>query len=535
MGQWVKNPNTGEWEWSSTQMAQGIGQQQKMQGPGLLDYFGLNQLKTQERNVQKYGTETPKIGMGASPATLVKGVSASQGGYSPISASPTRGLIGATNNLNLELANVDDSTGEGVGVGPVDTVGDNILAGTATTDWTQLFAELRAAGVDAAEATRIARQQAAENTYAAQLRTAQSAAKQNQLAVQQARQQIAEGSFTRERQLLEAASQRGLGGSGIEQLAKTQQRIGTGQNINKLVQQEIMANEKLQNFLSDVEAQKGTKLAEADAQYYNDLFKLAGNDLENMKFLDSNQYRDKVFDWQQKNANDITANNNLNTRLDLIRILESQDLSDNGKRAVAAMMLDAGKINDKEANELLDQYIGAQAGDAIVKGKFDWTTAIAVGSLAAVGIAAAVALPPLIAATPFMGAATLAGGTLLGATKLTTAAALAKIGTGAAAAGLAGGTAAGVVGGGIGNIFERLSGNIKFNLSGGRGEWSGTRAEAIDKNSPNSLVSQEFGTRPGFKDIDFVLDGTTVKYTYKGQTFDRFNDAQTAWLRQQGR
>jgi len=296
----------------------------------------------------------------------------------------------------------------------------------------------------------------------------------------------------------------------------------------------MLGNEKLQNFLSDVEAQKGTKLAEADAQYYNDLFKLAGNDLENMKFLDSTQYRDKVFDWQKQNAADITTNNNLNTRLDLIRILESAELSDNGKKSIAAMMLEAGKIGDQEANDLLDQYLGTSSGEKLVKGSFDWTTAIIAGSLVAVGIAAAVAFPPLIAASPFLGAATAAGGTALTVGKLGVAGALAKIGTGAAAAGFAGGTAAGLAGGGISGLLQGLTGNISFRLSDGT-EWKGTRAEAIDKNNPNSLVTREFGSRQAFNDVEFVLDGTTVKYNYKGQTFDRFNDAQAAWLRQQGR
>jgi hypothetical protein len=326
-----------------------------------------------------------------------------------------------------------------------------------------------------------------------------------------------------QRQLMQGAQSRGLGGSGIEQLARTQQRMGTGQNINQLAQQEIVANEKLQNYISSVEAEKGQKLADADAQYYNNLFKLAGNDVENMKFLDSNQYRDKVFDWQKQNAAEITAANNLNTRLDLIGKLQSPDLTDNAKQSLIALMLDGNKINEQEANDLVDQYVSNAAGERLVKGSFDWTTAIAVGALAAAGIAAVVALPPLIAASPFMGAASAAGGTALG---LKGAIGLAA---GATSAGLAGGTAAGVVGGGIGTLFRNLSGNISFTLSDG-GTWKGTRADAIDKNNPNSLVSKEFGNRQAFKDIEFILDGTTVKYNYRGQTFDRFNDAQSAWL-----
>jgi len=390
----------------------------------------------------------------------------------------------------------DELTGPGGGA--TDGFGSAILSGEG--DWVSMFQALRAAGVDAAEASQLARREAAEATYTAQLKNAQTASRQNQLAAQQARQQISEGAFTQERQLLQAASQRGLGGSGVEQLAQTQQRISAGQNINQLTQQQMLSNEKLQNYLGDVEAQKDTKLAEADAQYYNDLFKLAGNDLENMKFLDSNQYRDKVFDWQQKNAADITANNNLNTRLDLIRLLESQDLSDSGKKAVAAMMLEAGKIGDQEANDLLDQYLGTAVGDKLVKGKYDWTSALVTGGLAAAGLTIA----------------TIATGGL------------------SIPAVLIGSAIAGTIGGGVSQEIQNLQGNISFNIPG-IGEWKGTRAEAINKSNPNSLVSKAFGDKQAFKDIQFTLEGTEVKFIYQGNTYDKFNDVQAVWLRAQGR
>ena len=40
-----------------------------------------------------------------------------------------------------------------------------------------------------------------------------------------------------ERALLQGAQQRGLGGSGLEQLGRTQQRMAVGQNLNQLSQQ----------------------------------------------------------------------------------------------------------------------------------------------------------------------------------------------------------------------------------------------------------------------------------------------------------
>jgi hypothetical protein len=370
--------------------------------------------------------------------------------------------------------------------------------GVAGPDFLSLFQAYTKAGADAATASQLARRDAAESTYAAQLRNAQTAAKQNQLAAQQGRQQIAEGAFTQERQLLQAASQRGLGASGIEQLAKTQQRMGTGQQINQLVQQEMLANEKLQNYLGDVVAQKDTKLAEADAQYYNDLMKLAGNDIENMKFLDSTQYRDKVFDWQKQNAAETLKTANLNTRIDLINALERADLSDTAKKSITAMMIEAGVVPEAEGNKLIKDYIGTAAGENSVSGKFDWTAAILTGGLAAVGLTAATIAT---------------GGTIWGAILP------------ALAAGGAVGTA--------GGMWKTLTDNIDFKLSDG-GEWKGSRAEAIDKNNTNSVVSREFGDRPGFRDIEYFLDGTIIKYKYGGTVYDKFNQAQLAWQSRQG-
>jgi hypothetical protein len=302
--------------------------------------------------------------------------------------------------------------------------------------------------------------------------------------------------------------------------------MGTGRNINQLAQQEMLGNEKLMNYVSEVETKKGEKLAEADAQYYNNLFKLAGNDLENMKFLDSVAYRDKVFEWQKENAKEITDNNNLNTKLDLVGILENPNLSDAGKKSTIAMMLEGEKITQQEANDYLDQYLGTAAGDKIIKGKFDWTTAIAVGALAAVAITAAVVFAPLIAGTSV--AAGLTAG-IAGTAKAGAVAGALKVGSLAA-----GSVTAGAAGGGISGIVQRLSGNVSYRLSDGT-EWNGTRADAIDKNNPNSLVVREFGNRQAFKDMQFALEGTEVKIVYKGVSYDRFNDAQAVWLRTQGR
>jgi hypothetical protein len=75
----------------------------------------------------------------------------------------------------------------------------------------------------------------------------------NQRLYQQARQQISEDAFTRDRALLQGASQRGLGGSGIEQLAKTQQRMQTGQQISGLTQEQASRNQQARQASFNIE------------------------------------------------------------------------------------------------------------------------------------------------------------------------------------------------------------------------------------------------------------------------------------------
>jgi hypothetical protein len=509
---YVLNPKTGKFEWQqsgNSQQTTPPPTRQTFGGEGTLFNSiakGFNNFFTPNQQQQAYFKAKTGTGTAGQPTSRV--VSTSKNYF------PTGGVVSggasATGNNNYLISDYISGLTTGATTGSVGGVTDaerdatdtdmgaNIIEGTPTTDWTQLFAQYRAAGVDAAEATRLAQQQAAQNTYTAQMRVAQTTARENQRAAQQARQQIGEQDFLRQRQIMQGAQSRGLGGSGIEQLAQTQGRMQTGQNVNQLVQQEMMANEKLQNYIAGVEADKGQKLANADAQYYDNIFKLAGNDLENAKFLDSVDFRNKNFEWQVKNAAEITANNNLNTRLDLIRIMESSDLSDAGKKAVAALMLDGGKINEQEANDLLTQYLGAAAGDKIIAGKYDWTTAIVTGALTAVGVTAATVLT---------------GGSIWAA--------------------IAPALVAGTATGGLGGLWQTLTDKIDFTLSDG-GEWKGTRAEAIDKNNPNSVVTREFGTKQGFNDIEYTLDGTKIAYVFNGTTYNKFNDAQAAWLRTQG-
>jgi hypothetical protein len=88
----------------------------------------------------------------------------------------------------------------------------------------------------------------------------------NQRLYQQSRQQIGEDAFTRDRGLLQSAQQRGLGGSGIEQLAKTQQRMQTGQQISGLTQDETTKNQQARQASINIEESLRNAFSQAALQ-----------------------------------------------------------------------------------------------------------------------------------------------------------------------------------------------------------------------------------------------------------------------------
>jgi hypothetical protein len=88
----------------------------------------------------------------------------------------------------------------------------------------------------------------------------------NQRLYQQARQQISEDAFTRDRGLLQSASQRGLGASGIEQLAKVQQRVQTGQQISGLTQEQASRNQQARQASFSIEENLRNAFSQAALQ-----------------------------------------------------------------------------------------------------------------------------------------------------------------------------------------------------------------------------------------------------------------------------
>jgi hypothetical protein len=84
----------------------------------------------------------------------------------------------------------------------------------------------------------------ARNASAESLAELRAKSKKDALAFQEARQQISQDDFMNQRALTQGAASRGLGGSGLEQLARTQQRMQTGKQISGLTEAQTAGSEE---------------------------------------------------------------------------------------------------------------------------------------------------------------------------------------------------------------------------------------------------------------------------------------------------
>jgi hypothetical protein len=359
-------------------------------------------------------------------------------------------------------------------------------------DWTTLFNAYRQAGLSAADATRTAQKQAAENTYKAQLAQAQEQGRLNRLASQTARQQISEQDFMQQRALMQGAQSRGLGGSGLEQLGRTQARMSTGQQLNQLAQQEIAANTELRNYLGQKSAERETGLSNAEATYQVQAYNVLGKDLDQLKYLDSIEYRNEVFAWQKENAADEAARYKVDKQEQLLLYLGSSEIDDYTKVALTKLAKEAGTITDERESELLSSYLGTDAANYIYQDEFDWNTPL---KLSVLGLGGGT-----VAAGPIGGILGAAGGF--------------AVGTGLEA---------------IRNVFgDPLKGNYTFTNTKTGATFRGTGAEAIDKKDPNSLV-YAYRNRAGYNDIEPFIKNGTIFFRVNGKEFQTYSQAENEW------
>jgi DNA-binding phage protein len=246
---------------------------------------------------------------------------------------------------------------------------------TSSLNWTRNLANITSQGQQLANTTRTAQQENINTQYAEQLKAIQTAARQQQMSEQQSRQQIAEQAFTRERQLLEAAQQRGLGGSGIEQLAGVQQRTATGQQINQLAQQSGVQREQLANALSQASAQKGAALNQAEINFLTTNLQLSQAQFQQGLSLEdrerANAYQDfqarlasaefasgqEYLQWQKDNSKEQARLLGVKNKQDVLAVLADPNLSEDWKKAWVDLNTDAGFITDAEGKDWISKNL----------------------------------------------------------------------------------------------------------------------------------------------------------------------------------
>jgi hypothetical protein len=170
------------------------------------------------------------------------------------------------------------------------------------TDWSKILQELTTQGGKLATEAKTAQEKIAEEQYTNQLSEIRRQARAQQSGTQQARQAIAEQGFVGQRQLMEGLAQRGLGASGIEQLAQTQQRIGTGQQFSQLEQQAGLTREALTGAVGQAETQRGTAKSQAELNYLNTQLQLGQQQFQQGIGLEDRDRAAAFQNWQKQFA-----------------------------------------------------------------------------------------------------------------------------------------------------------------------------------------------------------------------------------------
>jgi hypothetical protein len=170
------------------------------------------------------------------------------------------------------------------------------------TDWSKILQELTTQGGKLAAEAKTAQEKIAEEQYTNQLSEIRRQARAQQSGTQQARQAIAEQGFVGQRQLMEGLAQRGLGASGIEQLAQTQQRIGTGQQFSQLEQQAGLTREALTGAVGQAGAQRSAAMSQANLNNLNTQLQLGQQQFQQGIGLEDRDRAAAFQNWQKQFA-----------------------------------------------------------------------------------------------------------------------------------------------------------------------------------------------------------------------------------------
>ena len=213
--------------------------------------------------------------------------------------------------------------------------------------YTPLFSptELLNRQTDLASQLRTYQDQLANTQSAADRRALAQNIRKTELAFQQARQQISEQDFMQQRALMQGAQSRGLGGSGLEQLGRTQARMQTGQQLNQLSQQ---YGDQLQGYLN-------TQLG-IEENLANDLSGNALTELGNINEAELNalnqQWTQQQQAWTIEEREKFDNQETAQSFIDLYQSLK--EVGDNAADRVALREAYKDKLPQETIDELFD-------------------------------------------------------------------------------------------------------------------------------------------------------------------------------------
>lgn len=189
-------------------------------------------------------------------------------------------------------------------------------------------------------------------------------ARRQQLAYQQGRQAISEQQFEQERALLQGAAARGLGGSGLQQLAQVQQRMASGRQISSLAQQEAMGTQNVSEQLSLAQQAEAAAISKAKAQQAGTEYKLAGElyagETEAERYANTQAQQEQARITEEQRYNEAVQSQAFNGVLSLIN--DKRDPS-----VIKAALDDVkGRVSEEQYNSLVEASgISLVVGDLV--------------------------------------------------------------------------------------------------------------------------------------------------------------------------
>lgn len=338
-----------------------------------------------------------------------------------------------------------------------------------------------------------ASQQQAQTNYQTGLNSLRQQLQQQRLNMNQSRGQIAEQSAMQQRQIQNQMASRGLGNSGLRDLAGLQSQMAAGGAINQLEQQNGLVQQEAINTRRSLSNELTQNLRAADLTHADQMV----------------QSDEKTYQQQEQAKQYVQS-----TVLELARMAESGASETDVKTWAKLMGLDMDSLDESTLESLSN--IGAGKKDEIAE-----LTGVDVNSVAEFGATTGrgVAL-----GTAFLGALAIAAG--IAAVPFTGGISLGLVGAGAA--GVTAGTTGAVA---MGNVW-RTSPKNKDGSSGINYQLGGNTINTTSREDAENKITDYYAGKysevgSGLIKIE-VARNADVKFVYNGTKYNTFGEARTA-------